>query len=133
MLRIEAESRLDRIAVIREVIVLLRHIRQEDLKALRQRHFVIAVFLDRRAQLGQNLRCPLFIRRIRRTQIRHEHMRAHVHVVVGHVARHRVIRRARFRTGVLLLRPAAHIHPGHAALLAILLALLLRSRCRCNQ
>jgi len=38
---------------------------------------------------------------------------------------------ARFRTCFLLLR-AAHFHPGHAALVAILFALLLRSRRCCD-
>ena len=84
MIGIELDRRLKSIAVIGEVVLLLRQVGEKNLVAVGQRDFVVSVLLSRLARGSHNLIGLLLVARLQIAQGRHLHMRPHVHTAAGH-------------------------------------------------
>ena len=80
MIRIETVSRLECVSIVREVILLLRDIGQEDLKSVIERDLVVGVFRHRLTTGGDNRVGALLITRLYWPQCGHLHVRTHVHM-----------------------------------------------------
>src|SRR5580700_12143685 len=120
---VEFASGFKRIGVIREVIVGLRNVGQENLEAFGERDAVVFVLFDSRTQNRENFGGTFLIGGVCRTQVGHKHVRAHVHIVIGHG----VV--GGFGGVWVLLRAmlhAAHVHAGHAVVILISRRRLLR-------
>ena len=106
--RIEGEAFEVSIPVVREVILSLREVGREDVKAIRQRDTIVPVFFDSLGQSRGNLICAAAIFVRGRTIRRHEHVSA-IHVMAVSHGFHR----ARLS---MITRIVFHVHPGHAAI-----------------
>src|SRR5580658_3250263 len=121
MRRVENKLRLRRVAIIREVINVLRNLWTENFEAIVQSLVVVLVLFHRWPQFFQNLFSALFIPRLWLTQIRHSHMRTHAHMHV----RHLIIRRCPRGIGTIILLHFAHIHSRHIRFRRCALGLIL--------
>ena len=106
--RIEGEAFEVPIPVVREVVLSLREVGGEDVKAVRQCDAIIPIFFDSLRQRSRDFirAAAIFVRS--RTTGRHEHVSA-IHVVaVSH----------RFHRASLgmITRIVLHVHTGHAAI-----------------
>lgn len=136
MLGVEGEAGFERVPVVREMVVRLRHFGMEDFEAVGERHFVVLVFFDGAAQRRDECGGALIVRGIRRAQRGHEHVRVHVHVMAGHG-----VVRGRGRVGIFrgVVAHVAHVHAGRGVGILLLfphvIFLFLRARggLRCQQ
>ena len=84
MLGIEAKARLKSIPAVREVILGLRDIGQEDLVSIFQRDMVVLVAFHRLSRTVHDLLRSLVISGLQRARVRHGHMRPALHVMCVH-------------------------------------------------
>ena len=72
------------VAVIREVILLLRNLRMEDFEITVERGVIVLVLFHHGARGNHNFLRPLGVAGLRGPQRRHFHVRPHVHVMAFH-------------------------------------------------
>src|SRR5580704_7868507 len=118
---IENELGLHRVAIICEVIMLLRNARPEDFEAIVQRLVVVLVWFNGRPEFFQDLQRALFVTGGRFPQLGHVHVRTHVHMHVGHLL---VCRRSRLRNSLGVVLHFAHVHSRHIRFRRRILVLL---------
>ena len=106
MFRIELNGGLEGIAIVGEVILLLGHVGQKDLETIGQGNSVVGIFFCRLARRNHDQIRLLLVSRFQIAQRRHLHVRAHVHLAIGH-GEHGV--------GAAILVHPLHVRHGHVA------------------